>query len=407
MTDQPQSVAIIGSGPAALMAADVISSAGIRVSIFEKRKSPGRKLLVAGSSGLNITNNLSSSEFAKHYTGFSLSFWNQLLQEFSPQDWIQFIENLGIRTFEGTSGRYFVEDMKASKFLRAWLNRLAKNEVKFFYDHECVDFSLDLKTNQLAIQFFQRAETYTADALCFCLGGGSYETKEVPLRWPPIFKNKGLKFEEFTPSNVGFQVKWTEPFLKEAEGLPLKNIQLISSKGSRKGDLVITNYGLEGTPVYFGGEIGTVHIDLKPDLRVDQILAKCRAVKENLSPIRRVSKQLNLCPASLALLFHMAPQPALKDIELLAQTIKNFPISFHGTQSLSESISSQGGLHFSELEAQSFMLNKVRGVFAAGEMLNWDAPTGGFLIQACVSQGFHAGKGILNYLNLSRQKSVD
>ena len=161
--------------------------------------------------------------------------------------------------------------------------------------------------------------------------------------------------------------------------------------------MVVTNYGLEGTPVYFLGEPGVLKIDLKPDLSVDQILKKCLAVKENFSPFRRVKKQLKLSPAALALLFHFTPPHVLQDSKKLAEFLKQFPLVLTQPQSLDESISSAGGLHLNELNAD-FMLKKYPGVFAAGEMLNWDAPTGGFLIQACVSQGYAAGKGICKFL---------
>jgi uncharacterized flavoprotein (TIGR03862 family) len=401
-----KSVAIIGSGPAALMVADVVSAQGYKVQVFEKRKGSGRKLLIAGSSGLNITNDLPSSDFIKHYSG-SQELWKRVLSDFSAHDWIQFIESLNIKTFKGTSARYFVEGMKGSKFLRSWLNRLEQQGVVFHFDHECTGFEVNQESGKITLQF-TRASTpisFDSDVVCFCLGGGSYEPQETPLRWPHFFKEKNLGFDEFKPSNVGYQVEWTPTFIAEADGLPLKNIQLTSSRGSRKGDIVITRYGMEGTPVYFAGEVGTVRIDLKPDLSLDQILKKLKDVKENLSPMRRVTKQLNLCPAALALIFHMAPKSALKDINSIAQLIKEFPVSFHHTQPLTESISSQGGLHLSELD-KNWMFLKYPGVFAAGEMLNWDAPTGGFLIQGCVSQGYGAGHGILEYLkNLKKLES--
>jgi predicted flavoprotein YhiN len=236
--------------------------------------------------------------------------------------------------------------------------------------------------------------------LCFCLGGGSYEPHEVPLRWPQLFIRKGLGFEPITPSNVGYQVDWSPAFLKECEGQPLKNIRLTSGKGSRLGDLVITRYGLEGTPVYSLGERGEVRIDLKPDLSAEQIVAKCKAVKENLSPMRRVKKQLALCPAALGLLFHFTPKECATDLNRLVHYLKNFPIHFRESQSLEEAISSAGGLRMTELN-DDLMLLKFPGVFAAGEMLDWDAPTGGFLIQGCVSQGYRAGQGILRFLKAS------
>ncbi|MEO5968328.1 MAG: TIGR03862 family flavoprotein [Bdellovibrionia bacterium] len=394
-----KSVAVIGSGPAALMAADVISGAGHQVTVFEKKKGPGRKLLIAGSSGLNITNSLPHSEFLKNYTG-PPEIWKSLLADFSPQNWIGFIESLGLSTFEGTSGRYFVKEMKASKLLRAWIERLNGRGVEFLYSHELSGFNRDTGADNPPSKWqlnFSTGSPGTFDAICFCLGGGSYEPNEVPLRWPNAFISKNIGFDPFIPSNVGYQVEWSDKFLTECEGQPLKNVRLISSRGSRLGDVIVTRYGLEGTPVYFVGQPGVVRIDLKPDLSVEQILSKCRSVKENLSPMRRIKKQLSLCPASLGLLFHFTPKNVADDLNRLVSHLKNFPLQFLGSQSLDEAISSAGGLHMTELTAD-LMLIKYPGVFAAGEMLNWDAPTGGFLIQACVSQGYRAGQGILRYL---------
>jgi uncharacterized flavoprotein (TIGR03862 family) len=391
-----KSVAIIGSGPSALMAATVIADAGIQVTVFEKKSKPGLKLLIAGGSGLNVTNSAESSAFAAVYSG-DVKFWTKLLKAFSPKDWLSFINSLDIKTFEGTSGRYFVEGMKALKLLRSWRERLQEKKVTWRLDSECTGFDKFANSEQWQLQFANN-EAFVCDALCFCLGGASYEPEETPLRWPKIFIDKKLAFTDFTPSNVGYKVPWKKAFLAEAEGQPLKNIALTSSRGTRRGDAIITDYGIEGTPVYFVGEVGELTLDLKPDMTYEKILEKCFAVKENLSPMRRVKKQLNLCDASLALLFHEAPKSALKDLKLLVKTIKNFKIKFHAPQPIEEAISSAGGLNLKELN-QDLMLNRFPGVFAAGEMLDWDAPTGGFLIQGCVSQGFTAGKGIVRYLN--------
>lgn len=428
-----KSVAVLGSGPAALMVADVVSAAGHRVTIFEKKRGPGRKLLIAGSSGLNITNSLPMAEFLKNYSG-PAQLWKSLLQDFSPQDWIKFIEDLGLSTFEGTSGRYFVQEMKASKLLRAWVLRLTERGVKFQYGSECDGFARAASFTRPKVQpgvhpsvnpnlhpslhpnlspnrkwtlsFLNIPDPANNrpdnpipefDAICFCLGGGSYEPNEIPLRWPQIFKDGNLGFEPFRASNVGYQIHWSQKFLKECEGQPLKNIRLTSSRGSRLGDAVVTCYGLEGTPVYSVGQAGPVKIDLKPDLSVEQALAKCRAVKENLSPMRRIKKQLSLCPVALGLLFHYTPKNIINDLDKMIQHLKNFPLHFLQSQSLSEAISAAGGLHMTEL-TEELMLIKYPGVFAAGEMLDWDAPTGGFLIQGCVSQGYRAGHAILKFL---------
>ncbi|MCX6131465.1 MAG: TIGR03862 family flavoprotein [Proteobacteria bacterium] len=391
MTYSKLRIAVVGSGPAGLMAADVLASAGARVQIFEKRKGSSWKLFIAGSSGLNISNNLPFSNFASHYTG-PADFWLRCLDAFSPQDWLDFIEkNLEIGTFLGTSGRYFVETMHAAKLVRQWRRRLEGLGVIFQFDRECIGFNQ--KSAMWTLNFRQNI-TLDFDAICFCLGGGSWETEEDPLRWPKLFQDKNIGFENFTPSNTGYELAWSTDFLKEAEGLPLKNICLRSSRGERRGDLIITNYGIEGTPVYFTGEVGQVYLDLKPDLSIQAISQKLSKAKENLSPLRRAQKYLHLSPASLALLFHMAPAKFLQSIPALSEGIKNFPLELLRPRPLRESISSQGGILWSELD-QGLMLKNYPGIYCAGEMIDWDAPTGGFLIQACVAQGAWAARHIL------------
>ena len=198
-------VAIVGTGPAALMAAQVLGMGGLEVHLIEKRPSAGRKLLIAGSSGLNITHSLSLPEFSRQYSGPS-SFWNHLLSEFSPKDWIQFIERLGIKTFKGTSGRYFVESMTAAKLLTTWRKKLNSLGVQWHFNVECADF-VPIQNRWRLI--CGKQSQFDADAVLFALGGGSYEPDEKPLRWPAMFKNKKIQFNPFTPSNVGHRVEWS------------------------------------------------------------------------------------------------------------------------------------------------------------------------------------------------------
>lgn len=394
-------VAVVGSGPAALMAAETLSAHGVSVSLFEKRKGLGRKLLIAGSSGLNITNSLPLEEFTRHYSG-PPQFWSKVLSQFTPQDWIRFIESMGIATFEGTSGRYFVENMKASRLLQAWQQRLQERGVEFVLGSECTDFELNSGSGKVSLRFGGGGSQREFDGVCFCLGGGSYEPQENPLRWPEMFKRRQIGVTEFEPSNVGYELAWTGAFLEEAEGHPIKRVVLSSPRGSRQGEIVITRYGMEGTPVYFVGKTGPARLDLKPDLTAEQIRSKLAAVKENLSPIRRVKKQLKLEPAALALLFHFGSPEVMKnpDLSKISRLIKAFPIEFGAPRPLTESISSSGGVRLDELD-ERMMLKKCPGVFAAGEMLDWDVPTGGFLIQGCVAQGRFAAHGILEYLGES------
>jgi uncharacterized flavoprotein (TIGR03862 family) len=399
-------VAVVGTGPAGLMVAFALASSGVKVDIFEKRRSSGRKLLIAGSSGLNISYDCPESELHHHYRESSERF-NEVFRRYSRNDWIAFVESLGLETFKGTSRRYFVREMKASGLLKAWNERLKSLAVRFEFGKEAVGFD-SLSSGGVTLRLSSHAEAVSSvesrqfDAVCFCLGGGSWEPDEVPLRWPQIFTEKGIAFRPFASSNTGFEVDWPASLLKEAEGLPLKNVELKTGRGVRKGEMVITRYGLEGTPVYAVGASGAARIDLKPDLSVYEIKRKLKGSKnENLAPLRRIKKYLNFCEASQALLFHLLSPEQRRDFDFVVSSMKNFAITLKQPRPLSEAISASGGIDWSEVN-EDLMLKNFPGVFVAGEMLNWDAPTGGFLIQGCVSLGHLAGGGILTWLLRSR-----
>lgn len=353
------------------------------VHLFEKRPSLGRKLLVAGSSGLNISHELSIDAFAAHYQGWSHSTWKQFLDGFGPKPWIQFIEKeLGLETFLGTSQRYFVREMKASGLLKKWMSLLEAQGVKFHLKSELSNF--DSNEKGVRLNFFGDQETHPFDRAAFFLGGGSWEEHEPT--WLSLFREKGIGVRDFSASNVGYDVAWSPEFLKEAEGKPLKKIVFKSSIGEKVGELMVTRYGLEGTPIYFFGCEEEIDLDLKPDLTIAQILERCSDVKENLSPIRRVKQKLNLGEAALALLFHHTPEAVKSDLKKLAARVKRFPIRLLKPRPLQEAISSKGGVLLSELN-ENLELKKFKNIQCGGEMLDWDAPTGGFLIQAAVSQG--------------------
>lgn len=376
-------VAVFGSGPGGLMAATRLQLGGAQVHVFEKRPSYGRKLLIAGSSGLNISHEARLAEFASHYQGLSPEFWRSLLQHFGPKDWIEFIEGLGFETFLGTSDRYFVREMKASNFLKAWIEYLRGRGVEF-YPHQ---------------EWSTRSQLDGFDGGAFFLGGGSWED-ETP-RWLEAFPRElGIQTKPFYPTNVGYEVEWSPEFLAEAEGKPLKNVVLKTALGEKAGELVVTRYGLEGTPIYFYGQVGTVWLDLKPGLTLSEVQRKLESVRENLAPIRRVKKVLQLSEASLALLFHHAPPEVKSDLAQLVQWIKAFPVELIRPRPLAEAISSGGGVDLNEVSTEpgcELMLKKLPGWFCGGEMLDWTAPTGGFLIQGCVSQGALVGDNLCRW----------
>lgn len=374
------------------MAATALAKHGIETTVFEKERGPGPKILIAGLSGLNISNSTPTRAITDYYDGDSAPI-QSALKTFSVSDWLEFIHSLGIKTFEGTSHRYFIEGLKAGLLLKNWINFLKAKDVKFYYEKALTDFNITKKGVKL---FFSDKEYFEYDAVCFCFGGGSWTKEGQKILWPEIFKKKGIAFKEFKASNTGHEVSWPEKFIKEAEGLPLKNITVTSTQGTQWGDIVITRYGLEGTPIYNLKESEKIFLDLKPDFTEKQIFEKLELSKENLSPMRRIKKNLNLCEASLSLIFHHVDSKI--DLKSLSSLIKKFPVNLLRKRGLEEAISSAGGIPFSEVD-ENFMLKKYPGVYLAGEMLDWDAPTGGFLIQMCVSQGYKVGEGIFRVLN--------
>ncbi len=392
--DTARKIAILGTGPAALMAATQLANNGCSVHIFEKNPGPSRKLLIAGGSGLNISNSLPAAEFAAQYQGAGID-WVNLFRQFSVADWLAFVHSLQLETFEGTSGRYFVREMKASGLVSAWIADLKAKGVTLHYRAEWSD--LERPDRECYRLSFTNGSGFDADAVLLAVGGASWLPEGEALQWPGILENHGIRVSPFEPVNCGYNIGWKTEFSDEVRRAPLKNIVFTSDKGSRKGDILITEYGIEGTPVYACGGTGLCHIDLKPDLSETLVLEKLRRVRENLSPLRRAKRSLALSEAAVALLYHHSPAKATATNEGLAKLIKAFPLELLAPRPLTEAISSSGGVRLDEL-TPGFELRRLPGVFAVGEMLDWSAPTGGFLIQACVSQGAVAGRAIAQRL---------
>jgi predicted flavoprotein YhiN len=261
------------------------------VVVYEKNPSLGRKILVAGSSGLNVSHDLPLSAMAATYEGtFSALTWNELLENFSQKDWHHWIENLGFETYVGTSKRTFIREKKASTFLKKWKQSLEKLGVKF----------------QLGQTVRKLSELSDFDYVVLALGGGSWLSAQQSGQhpWADLLKPFGVQVTPFTPANCGFDVAWKSEFLKEVGRAPLKNIILKTPRGEKKGEILITDYGVEGTPVYFVGQKGSATIDLFPDFSLKEIEAKLGRIQENLSPLRRIKKSLPITPAVEALLFH-------------------------------------------------------------------------------------------------------
>lgn len=374
---------VIGSGPAALMAADVLVAAGLPVQVFERRGGPGWKLLVAGSSGLNVTHEASPEEFPGFYPERREEV-AAVMRQFGKDDWLRFLHGLGEETYVGTSRRYFVKNFKASSLLKAWTERLQARGVIFHYGKELKDFAAGEVR-------FSNGTGAAGSAVVLALGGWSWETE--PSRWPEAFRAKGIPFVDFAPSNAGYSFAAPAGFFAAAEGKPIKGLTLTTARGTKTGELMITRYGLEGTPVYTLGCPGVASVDLKPDLSEAKLA-------QRLQPFRGDARQklrgAKLSDGAFLLFEALAPAAAWENAAAAAHALKHLPIELLAPSPLSECISSRGGVSWDAL-SENLELNAVPGVFCAGEMIDWDAPTGGFLLQASVSTGFVAGKGAVEF----------
>lgn len=390
-------LALIGTGPAALTCATFLVRAGLKPHLFEKRPGPGWKLLVAGSSGLNVTYECPENELVKHYH----TRRNELghcLQRFPRAKWLELLRELGEEPFEGSSHRWFLKNKTAATLVQSWTTYLEQHGATFHHGEELTGI-IPLKTDptnaanstapQLTLEFASGKKIDATQAV-LALGGGSWE--DTPARWPEFLKNLGLDGSRLEPSNAGFAFLAPAGFFEKNEGKPVKGLTLTTARGSRQGECMITKYGLEGTPVYTVGCEGAAHLDLKPDMPEAKLAERLAAGRGNMHS--RVEHTAKLSPGALALFKALALPHALETPATAAYAIKNLGIHLTEPRPLSESISARGGLSWDEL-GHDLEVKKIPGLFVAGEMVDWDAPTGGFLIQACVSMGFVAAEGLI------------
>jgi uncharacterized flavoprotein (TIGR03862 family) len=383
---------IIGAGPAGLRAAEVIAEKGIRTTIFDQKASPGRKFLVAGRGGLNITHSEPVEFFSQRYDLPDL--WNSLLKHFSPDDLRQWFKRLGVETFVGTSGRVFPRNIRTPMILELWLERL---------DSFGVDFQVGRRFHQMLGHgpydlVFQRGKKFqlvTADVVVFALGGASWPQTGSDALWIEEFRRWGVQVKDFVPANVGWDRTWSESFLSVADGKPLKNLLVTCAEHAVKGELMITKYGLEGGALYqLTRELRTcpeIEIDFKPGNTPAEL-------KERLRPGMSIKEQVvrtwRLSPASAALIEEIARPETLND---WVSAAKRCRVVLERPRPIAEAISSAGGVPWDQL-TDDLMLRSVSGVFCAGEMIDWEAPTGGYLMQGCFVTGSIAGEGAAKWI---------
>ncbi|MBU6121433.1 BaiN/RdsA family NAD(P)/FAD-dependent oxidoreductase [Hymenobacter siberiensis] len=401
------SIAIIGGGPAGLLAAQWLAGRGWKVQLFEAQGTVGRKFLVAGHGGFNLSNSEDAAHFAGRYGAASTRF-GALLEHFSAADLRAWAADLGIETFVGTSGRIFpVAAHKPADLLRAWLGQLRELGVEINTRHRWLGFAgatglrlRDESTRAGAGREFIIEPTATVLAL----GGASWAKTGSDGAWVPLLEEIGVPVVPFAPANCGAEVGWSSFFQEKVGRAPLKNIALRVNDGPAvRGELMLTDYGLEGTPVYAltpgvraaraAGGPAVLHLNLKPDLPAATLLQKLRQPRGKASFPEFLKKTLHLGPPVPTLLREVAPEAATLHPEALAALLTAVPLHVAGLRPLDEAISTAGGVAFAAVD-EHLMLRLRPGTFVAGEMLDWEAPTGGYLLQGCFSTGAWVARGV-------------
>lgn len=404
-----RTVAIIGGGPSGLMAADVISKHGVRVEVYDSMPSVGRKFLMAGKGGMNITHIDELPLFLERY-GVRREDLKPMLDFFSPDTLRAWIHGLGIETFVGSSGRVFPADMKAAPLLRALLHRLRNQGVIFHVRHRwqgwnaAGELNFATPTGDINIE---------ADAVLLALGGGSWPMLGSTGAWVPLLEQKGVSIAPLLPANCGFDINWSEYFRSRFAGQPLKGVvvSFTDAKGicrRKQGDCVITASGIEGGVIYalssalrdtiVAEGCVNINLDLTPGKDLDRIQSEVAHPRGSRSISSHLHSRAGLNSVQVALLRECVGAAEFTDAGRLAQAIKALPLKLGAARPLIEAISSAGGVTFEAMDHR-LMLKKLPGVFCAGEMLDWEAPTGGYLLTACFASGYVAGAGILNWFN--------
>lgn len=398
-------VAIIGGGPAGLMAAEVLSQAGIRVDVYDGMPSVGRKFLLAGVGGMNITHSEAYPAFLSRYAERAPQI-APLLRAFDADALCQWIHELGIETFIGSSGRVFPTDMKAAPLLRAWLKRLRDSGVVIHTRHRWLGWDA---SGALRIASPEGEISVNPDATLLALGGGSWSRLGSDGAWMLPLEQRGVDLAPLQPSNCGFEVQaWSELMVSKFAGAPLKNIAIgLNDDIPRLGECVITATGIEGSLIYalsapireeinrYGAAV--IHIDLLPGRPVDKLQAALSKPRGARSMAKHLHSQVGIDGVKAALLRELTDAETFADPALLARGIKALPLTLVKTRPLDEAISSAGGVRFEAMD-ERLMLKALPGVFCAGEMLDWEAPTGGYLLTGCFASGRAAGFGMLEWL---------
>ncbi|MDG0853551.1 TIGR03862 family flavoprotein [Roseateles puraquae] len=409
-------VAIIGGGPAGLMAAEVLAAAGHPVTVFDAKPSVGRKFLLAGKGGLNLTHSEDFAPFVGRF-GDRAAQIEPLLRGFDAEQLRAWAEGLGVSTFVGTSGRVFPTDLKAAPLLRAWLHRLRAAGVRFSMRHRWTGWSAD---GHLRFDTPEGERLAAPRATLLALGGASWPQLGSDGAWEPWLTQRGVDVAPLQPANCGFDVGptaahpgapgWSERFATEFAGQPVKPVALATEGFERRaGEFVITASGIEGSLVYAASRAlreqinrhgqATLHLDLLPQLSAERVLAEVKHPRGSRSLSSHLKSRLHLSPLKLGLLHEQLTREQMLDATALATALKQLPLTLHAPRPVAEAISTAGGVRFEAL-TDALMLRALPGVFVAGEMLDWEAPTGGYLLTASMACGKAAALGVCRWLEL-------
>jgi uncharacterized flavoprotein (TIGR03862 family) len=404
--NQKKTVAIVGAGPAGLMAAEVLSQQGAQVDLYDAMPSAGRKFLLAGRGGLNLTHSEPFDRFADRF-GERRAQVEPWLRRFGPEALRGWAHGLGIDTFIGTSGRVFPKDMNAAPLLRAWLHRLRMAGVHFHMRHRWLGWDGPAAT---ALRFAAPGGDASTrhDAVVLALGGASWPRLGSDGAWAPLLARRGAAIAPLMPANCGFDRAWTPHFAERFAGLPFKSvaISLRDAQGrgfARRGEFVATATGIEGSLVYAASALlrddiaahgsATLMLDLLPDRSLEQVRAAVLHPRGSRSLASHLKSRLGLDGIKTAVLHEVLARDEMHAPETLAATIKAVPLRLTAPRPIDEAISSAGGVRFEALDAH-LMVRALPGVFVAGEMLDWEAPTGGYLLTACMASGVVAAEGV-------------
>jgi uncharacterized flavoprotein (TIGR03862 family) len=400
-------VAIIGGGPAGLMAAEAAVGRGASVGLFDTMPSVGRKFLMAGKSGLNLTHAEPFPEFMSRF-GRHRDRLEPIVAAFDPAAIRAWAEGLGIETFVGSSGRVFPTDFKAAPLLRAWLRRLRAAGVRFHVRHHWIGWN---DAGQLAFDTPGGPAAFSADATILALGGASWPKLGSDGGWVELLRPRGVIVAPLLPANCGFDVGWSTHIRERFAGQPVKPVILSAGSESHRGEFVVTANGVEGSGIYplsarlrdgiAARGVATLTIDLLPDYSPDRLAAMLRQPRGSRSLAEHLRRTVGITGVKAGLLRELCKPEALADPAALARALKSLALPLKSARPIAEAISSAGGIAWDSL-SDSLMLNAIAGTFAAGEMLDWEVTTGGYLLTACMALGKRAGDGAADWLGLPR-----